>query len=89
MKSGLQSGLGRGDQRSGNALAEAAAEAEGGRGADLGLGAGDGGRGGRDENIDGFRCAINGPGAYQTSGRETFAGQAFAVESCAAGDGGS
>jgi len=30
MKSGLQSGLGRGDQRSGDALAETAAPAEGG-----------------------------------------------------------
>ena len=64
--SGLQSGLGRRAQRSGDALAEATAPTEGGCGAEQGQGAGDSSGWWAKKCLNSVTGAIQGPGTEQT-----------------------
>jgi len=91
-ESRLQSGLGRGDQRSGNTLAEATAPAEGGSGTEEGQGAGN--CGGRrrwctDYDLNGVKCGVGvravlgleRPGSEQACGGEADARKSFGIKS--------
>jgi hypothetical protein len=78
MQSGLQSGLGRRGQGSGDALAEATAPAEGGTGAEQGQGGRDGGCRGAKYQLNCLTGAVEGSSADQAR-----CGEAEACEGCA------
>ena len=80
-ESGLQSGLGRRDQGSGDALAEAAAPAEGGASTEQGQGAGDSSGGWvANEHLNCLAGAGKGPGADQASRGEAKTCKCCAIE---------
>ena len=83
--SGLQSGLGRGAQRSGDPLAQATAPTEGGCGAEQGQGAGDSSGGWiAKEQLDRLTGAGKGPSADQARCGEAEACQGLSIERGAA-----